>query len=141
MAKPSESTSAKALPAKASGPPRKSQKSKTSKAATAASKKKFQFPPGFRGCRTCGGTDHRRCTKHKCPKHPNYDPPRPRLCRSDSYECPFAYHYDSSDGGGGDWSGMPGHRCQLCGRRSENVGPRRGFDYSDDICGGCADLD
>ena len=30
---------------------------------------------------------------------------------------------------GADWSGRPGQRCQCCGRRSENVGPRRGFDY------------
>lgn len=140
MAKPSKTTSANALPAMAG-----TKKSKTT-AATAASKSKkksLKHPPGFRGCRTCGGTDHRRCTKHKCPKHPNYDPPKPKLHRSDSYECPFAYHYDSYDegNGGGDWSGRPGSTCEICGRRSENVGPRRGFDYSSGVCGGCADLD
>jgi hypothetical protein len=32
-------------------------------------------------------------------------------------------------------------RCEICNRRSENVGPRRGFDYSDSVCGGCCDLD
>ena len=42
--------------------------------------------------------------------------------------------------GGGDWSGEPGHRCGCCGRRSENVGPRRGFDYINDVCGGCCEL-
>ena len=42
--------------------------------------------------------------------------------------------------GGGDWSGAPGGVCSLCGRRSENVGPRRGYDYVNDYCGGCCDL-
>ena len=41
---------------------------------------------------------------------------------------------------GGDWSGLPGHCCEVCGRSSENVGPRRGFDYINDYCGGCCDL-
>lgn len=41
---------------------------------------------------------------------------------------------------GGDWSGAPGHNCDVCGRRSENVGPRRGFDYANDVCGGCCDI-
>jgi hypothetical protein len=41
---------------------------------------------------------------------------------------------------GGDWSGRPGHRCDICGRRSEFVGPTRGFDYNKDICGGCCSL-
>merc|ERR1712238_530533 len=41
---------------------------------------------------------------------------------------------------GGDWSGRPGARCSICGRRSEAVGGRRGFDYFVDMCGGCADL-
>lgn len=41
---------------------------------------------------------------------------------------------------GGDWSGKPGHRCDVCNRRSENVGPRRGFDYANDVCGGCCDI-
>ena len=36
-----------------------------------------------------------------------------------------------------DWSGRPGHRCSLCNRRSEGVGPRRGFNYKDGYCGGC----
>ncbi|KAL7500350.1 hypothetical protein ACHAWT_010516 [Skeletonema menzelii] len=42
--------------------------------------------------------------------------------------------------GGGDWSGQPGHRCDYCGRSSDNVGPRRGFDYINDVCGGCCEL-
>ena len=41
---------------------------------------------------------------------------------------------------GGDWSGLSGHCCEVCGRSSENVGPRRGFDYINDYCGGCCDL-
>ena len=41
---------------------------------------------------------------------------------------------------GADWSGRPGYTCECCGRRSENVGPRRGFDYKDSFCGGCGDL-
>lgn len=142
MVKPNETATAKATPAKASGPSL-SKKAKTKAPAAAAASTKT-FPPGFRGCKTCGGTDHRRCTKHKCPKHPDYDPPKPKLHRSDSYECPSSYYYDryiEGGGEGGDWSGMPGHRCQLCGRSSENVGPRRGFDYSEDVCGGCADLE
>jgi len=36
-----------------------------------------------------------------------------------------------------DWSGRPGYRCNICSRRSENVGPRRGFDYENSVCGGC----
>ena len=39
-----------------------------------------------------------------------------------------------------DYSGRPGFRCEICGRRSENVGPRRGFDYTVSYCGGCACL-
>ena len=27
------------------------------------------------GCKKCGATDHKRCTKLKCPKHPDYEPP------------------------------------------------------------------
>lgn len=27
------------------------------------------------GCKKCGDTDHKRCTKLKCPKHPDYEPP------------------------------------------------------------------
>ena len=42
--------------------------------------------------------------------------------------------------GGGDWSGRPGHLCDYCGRSSANVGPRRGFDYINDVCGGCCAL-
>mmetsp|Transcript_8867 Transcript_8867/g.24487 ORF Transcript_8867/g.24487 Transcript_8867/m.24487 type:complete len:325 (-) Transcript_8867:298-1272(-) len=42
--------------------------------------------------------------------------------------------------GGADWSGRPGFRCGVCGRRSENVGPRRGFDYKASVCGGCCEL-
>jgi hypothetical protein len=38
---------------------------------------------------------------------------------------------------GGDWSGTPGHKCEVCGRLSDDVGPRRGFDYSTHRCGGC----
>ena len=34
------------------------------------------------------------------------------------------------------WSGRVSGRYELCGRRSENVGPRRGFDYVHDYCGG-----
>jgi len=41
---------------------------------------------------------------------------------------------------GGDWSGRPGHRCEVCNRSSENVGPRRGFDYANDVCGGCCEI-
>ena len=40
----------------------------------------------------------------------------------------------------GDWSGRPGSTCTICGRCSENVGPRRGFDYENDTCGGCVEL-
>ena len=70
---------------------------------TTSKKTKAKYPPGFRGCKTCGGTDHRRCTKHKCPKHPNYDPP---LRRGSSFEWPFSYGFDEDYGkGGGDWSG------------------------------------
>lgn len=36
-----------------------------------------------------------------------------------------------------NWSGLPGGQCGICGRRSENVGPRRGFNYVDEYCGGC----
>ena len=42
---------------------------------------------------------------------------------------------------GADYSGRPGYRCQMCNRRSEFVGHRRGFDYCDRICGGCCDLE
>ena len=111
--------------------------------ATAASR---TFPKGFRGCKSCGGTDHQRCTKHKCPQHPEYDPPKRRRPRSDSYEWPADLCVGGSDeeleegGSGGDWSGRPGSRCEICGRRSENVGPRRGFDYANDVCGGCIEL-
>lgn len=41
---------------------------------------------------------------------------------------------------GGDWSGRPGHRCEVCNRQSSDVGPRRGFDYANDICGGCCEI-
>ena len=41
---------------------------------------------------------------------------------------------------GGDWSGRPGHRCEVCNRSSKNVGPRRGFDYANDVCGGCCEI-
>lgn len=98
-------------------------------------------PPGFRGCKTCGGTDHQRCTRNKCPKHPNYRPSK-KMRRSDSFEIPAELLTDDDDRcGGGDWSGRPGHRCEMCGRRSENVGPRRGFSYADNMCGGCTELD
>lgn len=43
--------------------------------------------------------------------------------------------------GGADYSGRPGSRCRICNRRSDFVGARRGFDYRDQICGGCCDLD
>lgn len=36
-----------------------------------------------------------------------------------------------------DWSGRPGGRCDMCNRCSENIGPRRGFNYQDSYCGGC----
>ena len=39
-----------------------------------------------------------------------------------------------------DYSGRPGARCDMCNRRSEFVGPTRGFDYSSSICGGCYEL-
>ena len=39
-----------------------------------------------------------------------------------------------------DFSGRPGARCQLCNRRSDFVGPTRGFDYANSVCGGCYDL-
>eukprot|EP00035_Acanthoeca_spectabilis_P029499 m.474717 g.474717 ORF g.474717 m.474717 type:complete len:290 (-) comp36819_c0_seq1:140-1009(-) len=42
---------------------------------------------------------------------------------------------------GADWSGRPGGRCHCCGRSAQGVGPRRGFDYKQQICGGCVDLD
>eukprot|EP00563_Minutocellus_polymorphus_P018542 CAMPEP_0197717180 /NCGR_PEP_ID=MMETSP1434-20131217/1808_1 /TAXON_ID=265543 /ORGANISM="Minutocellus polymorphus, Strain CCMP3303" /LENGTH=141 /DNA_ID=CAMNT_0043301669 /DNA_START=65 /DNA_END=490 /DNA_ORIENTATION=+ len=141
MAKPSASTTGTTKQATAASTmPAKPKKV----SATTSKKTKAKYPPGFRGCKTCGGNDHRRCTKHKCPKHPNYDPPKPRLRRGSSYECLFAYTIDEDymyGNGGGDWSGRPGHRCNLCGRSSEGVGPRRGFDYDNDICGGCCDLD
>ena len=97
------------------------------------------------GCKTCGGTDHQRCTKGKCPKHPKYEPPKPRRQRSDSYELPAAFSAapegeEDSSAGGGDWSGRPGFRCEICGRRSENVGPRRGFNYEESYCGGCCEM-
>ncbi len=41
---------------------------------------------------------------------------------------------------GKDCSGKPGYRCGMCNRRSENVGPRRGFCYRHSQCGGCFDL-
>lgn len=41
---------------------------------------------------------------------------------------------------GGDWSGRPGHRCEVCNRSSSDVGPRRGFDYANDVCGGCCEI-
>ena len=39
-----------------------------------------------------------------------------------------------------DYSGRPGARCTLCNRRSEFVGARRGFDYRNNLCGGCYEL-
>ncbi|KAL7429462.1 hypothetical protein ACHAXM_001701 [Skeletonema potamos] len=78
---------------------------------------KTKYPPSFQGCKTCGNSDHNKCTKLKCPLHPDYE-----------------------KANAGDWSGRPGHKCQLCGRSSEGVGPRRGFDYRNDVCGGCTDL-
>jgi hypothetical protein len=44
-------------------------------------------------------------------------------------------------GGGGDWSGRQGHACDECGARSEHVGPQRGFDYENDLCGACCDFE
>ena len=71
---------------------------KPKKASKTTSKKtETKYPPGFRGCKTCCGTDHRRCTKHKCPKHPNYDPP---LRRGSSFEWPFSYSLDEDYGKG-----------------------------------------
>jgi len=122
---------------------KKNRKKKTSKKS---------FPSGFTGCKKCGGADHKRCTKLKCTKHPDYEAPKRRK-RSDSYDCPGGYEsssdsegpgvYESSEdseGGGGDWSGRSGYRCKTCRRSSENVGPRRGFDYENGYCGGCTDL-
>jgi hypothetical protein len=43
--------------------------------------------------------------------------------------------------GGGDWSGRQGHACDQCGARSEHVGPQRGFDYENDLCGACCDFE
>ena len=57
-------------------------------------------------------------------------PPAPPSTVGDGYEV-----------AGEDWSGRPGQRCECCGRRSENVGPRRGFDYRQGVCGGCCELD
>lgn len=48
---------------------------------------------------------------------------------------------DEDEVPGADWSGRAGFRCEVCNRRSENVGPRRGFDYRDSVCGGCVELD
>ena len=97
------------------------QSSETTTKLTVAKKKKTttksKYPPSFKGCKTCGKTDHNRCTKLKCPLHPEYD-------RATA----------------GDWSGRSGYKCQLCGRSSEGVGPRRGFDYRNSVCGGCTDL-
>ena len=53
---------------------------------------------------------------------------------------PSLAHNKEEDMPGGDWSGRPGHKCQLCGRSSEGVGPRRGFDYQHNVCGGCTSL-
>lgn len=36
-----------------------------------------------------------------------------------------------------DYSGRPGYTCSICSRGSESVGPRRGFNYKDEYCGGC----
>eukprot|EP00984_Skeletonema_dohrnii_P032787 scaffold27493_cov76-Skeletonema_dohrnii-CCMP3373.AAC.2 len=49
---------------------------KSEKKSAVAKKKttaKAKYPPSFKGCKTCGNTDHNRCTKLKCPLHPNYD--------------------------------------------------------------------
>jgi len=130
--------------------PQKKKKVAAAVAAVATKKKTKtktkKFPPGFNGCKTCGGTDHRRCTVHKCPKHPHYEPRvhHRRRGSDSSYEMPAelnCFNNEEYGRGGGDWSGRPGHRCQLCGRSSEGVGPRRGFDYTQDVCGGCTDLD
>ena len=67
----------------------KAKKAKKKKKKPAA-QEKSSFPADFEGCKTCGAGDHQRCTKHKCPQHPNYVAPKPRRRdRSDSYECPF----------------------------------------------------
>lgn len=47
---------------------------------------------------------------------------------------------DMDELAGADWSGRPGQQCRCCGRRSDNVGPRRGFCYRTSYCGGCTDL-
>ena len=107
-------------------------------------------------CKVCGSRDHVRSTRRQCPKHPEYAPQRSssvphassilsKRMRSDSYEIPQELLYGRSEdenlSQGGDWSGRPGFRCEICGRRSENVGPRRGFDYRLCVCGGCTELD
>ena len=33
-------------------------------------------------CKVCGGTDHVRSTKHKCPKHKDYVQPVAKVCRA-----------------------------------------------------------
>ena len=49
---------------------------------------------------------------------------------------------DETEASGADYSGRGGgFRCRICNRRSENVGPRRGFDYRISMCGGCGELD
>eukprot|EP00555_Chaetoceros_dichaeta_P003373 CAMPEP_0198248612 /NCGR_PEP_ID=MMETSP1447-20131203/360_1 /TAXON_ID=420782 /ORGANISM="Chaetoceros dichaeta, Strain CCMP1751" /LENGTH=194 /DNA_ID=CAMNT_0043933069 /DNA_START=85 /DNA_END=669 /DNA_ORIENTATION=- len=58
--------------------------------------KKKNRPSGFKGCKKCGATDHKRCTKLKCPKHPDYEPPKRRE-RSDSYDCPGIYESEDSE--------------------------------------------
>jgi hypothetical protein len=55
-------------------------------------------------------------------------------------------HDDDDDGDGDEvdddnHSDGPGTiRCLICNRRAENVGPRRGFDYKNNYCGGCVEL-
>jgi len=58
--------------------------------------KKKNLPSGFSGCKKCGAHDHKRCTKRKCPKHPDYEPPKRRE-RSDSYDCPGIYESEDSE--------------------------------------------
>ena len=48
---------------------------------------------------------------------------------------------DDDENGDDNQSDGPGTiRCLICNRKAENVGPRRGFDYKNNYCGGCVEL-
>ena len=129
-------------------------KSSTKSSSKSNKKRKARMESGY--CNVCGSRDHIRSTRRQCPKHPEFEPPSSsngahgsttvnKRMRSDSYDMPqdllLIIRGDEVDtGSNADWSGRSGYRCEICGRRSENVGPRRGFDYRASVCGGCTDL-